>query len=515
MKRLSILFVLLLLLAACGDDDGGDASATTTTTSAGSEPTTTAPPTDDQQGGDLRVALIGFPEAMDPLTIFSSWGRIVAASLYDTLLTIDESGELQPYLATSWDTTDDGATWVLELRDGVTFHDGAPFDAAAVVAHSERLMDPANECRCLADIGTLQSVEATGDMEVTYTLEAPKASFPALLAGEFGMVAGPSVAADNPVGTGPFVFVESREDESYTVSRNTEYWQEGLPYLDSITFQLIPDVETRLAALRTGEIDVVNSLPFARWQSVIDDSALELIEYAGLGSVTILLNHEAEPFDDPEVRRAVSMALDLETLHETLNGGMTQPATSIFPRGTWAYPGEIDAYPTYDPDAARAIVESVGPISFTLLVPGPTYYEQAVAAQAMWAEVGIEVDVQQGDAATVVAQYRAGDYQASYTSFSGRIDPQVFAGRYASTHPANDSNISDAELDDLVAQADLNVDRGVRADLYRQIAERAAEILPFIIVSNLNDAFVSTTAVNGIPATPDGVLRPATIWLDR
>lgn len=519
MKRSAMLIVLALALVACGGDDDGDSVAEPSNgeTSAPEDtaPEDTEPPEDDQQGGDLTMALIAYPEPMDPLTIYSSWGRIVAAAVYDTLLTIDETGELQPMLATEWSSPDDGATWVVQLRDGVEFHDGSTLDAAAVVAHAERLMDPANECRCLSDISTLVSAEATGDMEVTFNLEAPSASFLALLAGEFGMIAGTDTTPATPIGTGPFTFVEAREDESVTVAAFENYWQEGLPYLDSIVYEVIPDVDTRIASLQSGEIDVFNSLPYARWPTIENDPNAELIRYSGLGSVMILMNTEVAPFDNPDVRRAVSMALDLETLHETLNAGQTESATSIFNRGTWAHPGEIDGYPTYDPEAAQAIVDQVGGISFTVLVPGPTYYEQAVAAQAMWAESGIEVEVEQGDAATVVGQYRAGDYQAAFTSFSGRIDPHVFASRYASDSPSNDPNLADDQLDDLVAAADLTTDREERADIYRQIAERAAELMPFVIVSNLNDAYIVSTAVQGVPASPDGVIRPATIWLDR
>ncbi|MBI5090615.1 MAG: hypothetical protein HZB15_17625 [Actinobacteria bacterium] len=542
MKRgLAMVLAGVLTLAACGgdDDDGGSTSAATTggsatpsdpvttdpattdtaTTGSGTDSTgapSTAPAADDvTTGGDLKIGLIAYPEQLDPLLIFSSYGRMVAASIYDTLLTIDESGELQPNLAESYSTTDDGTTWVLTLREGVTFQDGTPFDAAAVVAHAQRLMDPANECRCAGDIAGLVSAEATGPMEVTFTLAAPSGSFPALLAGEFGMVAAAASTPDAPIGAGPFAFGEARQDESITVTAWDGYWQEGMPYLDSIEYSIIPDVDTRIAALQSGDLDVFNSLPYARWPTISDDDSLQLIEYSGLGSVTVLLNMSAPPFDDIRARQAVVQALDLETLHETLNAGRTQSATSIFNRGTWAYPGEIESYPTYDLENAKQLVQELGGLSFTVLVPGPTYYEQAIAAQAMWAEAGIEVQVEQGDANAVVTQYREGNYQAAFTSYSGRIDPQVFASRYASTSSANYSKLNNPEMDALVAEADSTTDRTERAAIYKQIAELAAEELPFIIVSNLNDAFVARGDVQGIAASPDGVIRPAGVWLDR
>lgn len=503
MKRAawSCLVIGALVLSGCGSEDSpGDP-----------DPTSSGEP---QQGGELNVGLIAFPEPLDPLKIFSSYGRVVAAAIYDTLLTIDDEGELQPYLATDYSTPDDGQTWVITLNDGVGFQDGTPLDAAAVVAHVDRLKDPANECTCAGDIATVTSAEATGDLEVTFSLSAPKASFPSLLAGELGMIAAPDSTPEAPIGAGPFELTESRQDESITVTAWDGYWQEGKPYLDSVVYTIIPDVDTRVAAIQSGELDAFNSLPYERWPDIEAEDNLQLIQYSGLGSVTILMNMATAPFDNPDARIAAAKALDLETLHATLNAGQTEPATSIFNRGTWSYPGEIEDYPTYDLEGAKELVDDLGGLSFTVLVPGPTYYDQAIAAQGMWAEAGITVEVEQGDANGIVAQYREGNYEAAFTSYSGRIDPQVFASRYGSESSGNYSNLQVPDIDELIAEADATIDREARAAIYAEIAQLTAEILPFIIVNNLNDAFIATTEVQGIAPSPDGVLRPANVWLD-
>ncbi|MCO8127789.1 ABC transporter substrate-binding protein [Acidimicrobiia bacterium EGI L10123] len=509
--KLRALLVCMLLLAACGNDDSPNEQAEAATPAAasgsgGEVDGSSTDANDVRRGGELTYALVSFPEPIDPLSITTRSAKDVGRTIFDTLVTVDESAEIVPLLAESFETPDGGATWVLDLREGVLFHDGTTFDAASVVAHTERLMDPENNCRCIASVSSITSVEATDDFQVTYTLEAPSASFPATLAGPVGMIGAAGTSPDLPIGTGPFTFVESIQDDSIRVERNPDYWQDGLPYLDEVTFRAIPDSATRYAAIQSGEVDMYWENSYQRWQEIRGNDDLQLIEFGGFGSYYITFNMGRPPFDQIEARRAVAMALDLETLHETLHAGQIQPATSIFPRNTWAYPGEIDSYPTYDLEGARGLVEDLGGISFTLLTP-ELVYEQAVAVQAMLMEAGMDVDVQRSENIAAIEQVTAGDYDAAQFSFTGDIEPLVFASRYGTGNPRNTAQMSDPRMDELLEAADTTIGNDDRAGIFAEIAEVAAEIMPYALLANHNDAWVARADILGIPSTPDGVVK--------
>jgi peptide/nickel transport system substrate-binding protein len=549
--RAILLASVLVLVAACGGDDDGTSStdpppdATETSNEAtgddqtgeataddptgeetggeetGSEDTgdeTADDPTGEETaakpGGDFVYALPSFPKSFDPLTVSAASDRTVGAAVYDTLLDLDEQGVPQPLLASSYDSPDDGATWVVGLREGIEFSDGSPFDAAAVVAHTERMMNPENACACASLIGALESVEASGPMEVSYHLSPPSASFPVLLAESLGMIVGPANTPENPVGAGPFLYEETRDGEYISVVANPNYWQEGLPYLDSVEYRVLPDPATRLAALESGDIDMYWEPIYTNWAEVRDDENLQLLQYGGFGSWFVLFNMEQPPFDNPDARLAAAKALDLVTLHETLSAGEVGPATSIFPRTSWSYPGEIADYPVYDLDGAKALVDSLGGLSFTITVP-QLVYERAVAIQAMFQEAGMDVEVETGENLAMIQKFRDADFEAGFSGYSAGADPFIFAQGYRYDNARNYSNMNSPEFDALVDQADTVTDQDARKAIFAEMAQLHAELLPFLIVNNYNDAFAAGSDVQNVPVIPDGLFRPTGVWLDR
>lgn len=524
LRRALAVAAVATMAGASHASAGSEAEASPLVPAAVSQPASsdTTGASDDEavQGGSLTIGLSYTWATLDPLRLSLLYEISVARAVYDTLIEFDETGELAPGLAESWSSPDDGKTWVFELREGVTFHDGTAFDAAAVQSHLERLSDPENACQCLGQFDVVDSIEATGDFEVTIGLTEPLAWFPAVFVTEVGMVPSPTAVAElgeeianRPVGAGPFRFVEQVPGDVITFERFEDYWRadEGLPYLDQISYRVVADQDARLAAVRSGEVHVMMDPATRQWAEA-ESAGLQLVEVGGIGSQFVIMNTAKPPFDDVRARQAVAHAIDVAMIHETISEGRLEPATSIFPRSTWAYPGEIESYPAYDPDRARALVEELGGLSFELTTT-QSRSETAQALQAMWAEVGIEATITTMEAQTLVAHYRAFEHEATLTQYAGRQDPGIFAYRYFhSGNPNNYAQISDPDIDRLVEAAQQTVDQDERARLYAEFAERAAELVPYALLNNLNAAYIAAPGVGGLRAIPDEIIRPAELW---
>ncbi len=253
---------LALLAAACGggDDDGSSGGTGTTEPKAGTP----------QKGGELTFATESDVASLEPGVAAQPADKVITLGIYDPLMTY-EDGELVPFLAKSLEAGDDLTTYEMELRPDVTFHDGTPLNADAVVKHFDRLKDPATKCPCQALVSIIESMDVPdgGDgLEVTFNLANPSVAFGDLLAQSSGYIESPTAVAalgadfkNKPVGTGPFTLTEFTPGERVVLSAYPGYWGKDddgiqLPYLDKLTIVPIPDSGQRVAALETGDIDL-------------------------------------------------------------------------------------------------------------------------------------------------------------------------------------------------------------------------------------------------------------------
>ena len=276
-----------------------------------------------------------------------------------------EDGALEPYLAESLEPNAELTEWTLTLRPDVQFHDGTPLDAQALkTIFDDYLKAPgANTAASLAEVTSLDVVD---DLTAVYRLSQANAAFPELLISPPGWPFSPTAAAAagedagaEPVGTGPFRFVSWQRDSNLVVEKNEDYWQEGLPHLDKITFRPIPDEDTRLASLQSGDVDVMQSLRQGTVIRARDLEGVDNYEHLGSNSGGGTLNTSKPPFDDLRVRQALAYALDQEALIEVLGGaGVTPPTTQFYSEDSPYYSEKVaEAYPSYDPDKARELID--------------------------------------------------------------------------------------------------------------------------------------------------------------
>ncbi|MFP4361213.1 MAG: ABC transporter substrate-binding protein [Alphaproteobacteria bacterium] len=288
----------------------------------------------------------------------------------------DELADIRPGLAESWEqSTDDPTRWVFDLRDGVTFHDGSAFDADAVIWNLERYydpdstqFDPEGSAIIQARNPNVESWEKIDDDTVAITSDEPLSYFPYLLVymlfsspAQFEAVGSDWAAfAEDPSGTGPFTITDVRSRESVTLARNEAYWDdERVPELDRMILYPMPEATTRLAALRSGQVD---------WIEVPPPDAVPSIEAAGFEIVTNSYPHvwpwvfnlaaEGSPFRDVRVRQAANYCVDREGMVELLNG-LAEPSYGFFKRSNPNF-GEPEHAYAYDPERARELLAASG-----------------------------------------------------------------------------------------------------------------------------------------------------------
>lgn len=481
-----------------------------------------------RHGGVLNVGLEADFPGFDPLTMGALVERMVAMSFYETLMDMNAQGEIVPHLAQSLKVSEDGTSYTLTLRTDIKFHDGTPLDAAAVVFNFRRLMDPANGCRCQADIVGVKNVEATGPYTVVFTLKTPDAAFPAVLADVPGIETSPTAIrkaqeagrkyGDTPVGTGPFRLLEWKRGVSLKVERNPDYWQKGLPYLDGVVYRPIPDEQTRMASLTAGDIQL-SAVPSA--QDVAAAKAgttrAQLVESPGLGTVFAMFNAQRTPTNDPRVRQALFHATDRALILKTLLRGVFPLANQPFGPGLAAGRQDVK-FPAYDPAKARALIKEYGkPVKFTFSVSAtPDSVQMAQVLQQMWQKVGIEVKIEQLEQLQLIGKAIKHDFDGMYFRWPGRGDPDLNVYPFFNSKSTrNYTQYANPEMDRLLEVGRRTFDPKARLATYTQIAQLLADDGTYLFLYPSTNFFLTSRKLQGLPTVPDGLPRVGQVWLAK
>ena len=513
---LLMALALTAALVGCGGGSVGDDGAATDDTGSGADTDDGGSGTSADSGGDGDAAEEGEPvpggEVIYGIISDSTGfnvleglgegaGRIVTA-LSDPLVAYNADGELVPHALESFESNDDATVWTLTLRDGITFHDGAPLDAEAMRANFQAFKDSPSVGFAL---GRVSSFEVVDELTVEVTMTAPWAAFPHVLVGGIGSLVSPDTigTSDDFVGIGPFVLDSWTPGDGAVAVRNENYWRadEGLPYLDRITFKVINDQASRRQALEAGDIDAYYAPGDA---DVLDFQAGgDIVFHQNTGETNeglYILNTTRPPTDDVRVRRALALAIDRELLIENFRSGLTEPASSfISPDSPWYVATD---YPGYDPEAAAALVEEyeaeVGPISFELTASNaPEVIEVAEVVISFWSDAGIDVSLVPIQPGTEVPVVIADDFNAiAWAQFSA-IDPD---GEYIFFHSSggalNWSNLVDERIDDGFEMARTSFDDGERKEGYALVQEALADQVPMLWIDHFGP-------VEGVASSPD------------
>jgi peptide/nickel transport system substrate-binding protein len=473
----------------------------------------TPAPTGAQVGGTLRVGLPAEVTALDP------WGDdpgslVAIRQMFETLVDVDPAtSRVAPALASAWQMANDGASWSFTLREGVRFHDGSPLDASSVVASFERGRTSRSYRTLFDDPSVIQSVQAVDPRTVRFDLRAPFGPFLAHLSSPHAAIARPGGA-----GTGPFVASVSglAPDGTLTLGRNDAYWRRDasgkqLPYLDGLVLRPVRDAASRLAELRAGRLEVAIDLPIAQASTARSDPSLVLSPRKDAALASLGIDATAIPFDRPEARRAVAMAINRNAL-STVYAGTSRPATQVVAPGSLGYDDSVVEFAALDPDAARKVLldaHIATPISADLAYPSaPTaaYPDPQRVAQSVAADLG-----KIGIVARLRAVEPSGLRQAKATfaldTAAVGLDPDdVFWPLYGNEDPANTSLIVG-----LVRKARADADATKRSELYKQVSKIAradALRVPLLFADRPNAATARLVGYTGIEYFGTVWLRP-------
>ena len=452
-------------------------------------------------------------------------------AVYDLLMKLTPQGTAEPYLAESMDTPDGGLTWRLTLRPGVVFSDGTDLHAEAVRINIQRHIDtvssPAHQAA-----ERIAEMRVVDPLNLEIRLQSPFGSFPVVFAqsityGSLGVIISPTALqrygddiGRNPVGAGPFRFVEWIPDSRLVFERNPNYWQQGKPYLDRLEFRPLPDTESRYATIQNGDIDLIYGAYNQELVRAFQNPDLTVYYGPGNGGEYMYFNVTRPPFDDRRMREAIVRALDLDALSASQHNNQLVPANSLFDVDSEYHSDEASrAWPTHDPQRAQHLIDEYraegGDPDFTLKTTNARV-SFGEFVQAQLAAVGVTVELQFYDLAQYSSQVvQSGDFDLT-TTVSMFDAPYPGASRLLGTGGNNNyGRYSNPEIDALLDTAATTSDESERARAYQQVELLANQDL---VVCWLSRGYLSTITKRDVRGIDRYVTRDMFydgIWLDR
>jgi peptide/nickel transport system substrate-binding protein len=475
------------------------------------------------QAQTLRVGLAEDPDVLDPSLARSFVGRLVFASLCDKLFDIDEKLNIVPQLATGYQWSADGKQLTLKLRQGVTFHDGEKFDAAAVKYNIERHKTMAGSNR-RGELAPVATVDVVDPATVRLNLSAPFSPLLAQLTDRAGMMVSPKAAqaagdkfGAHPVCSGPFKFVERVPQDKMVFERYANYWNKGAIHFDKVIYTPIPDAAVRLANLRSGQLDFIERTAPSDMEKIRAEKKLKTASITEIGYQGIYINigksekAKANPLGrDPRVREAFELALDRQGLvqvvmdNEAIVGNQWVAPSNPF------YAKNVPV-PKRDIARARQLLKEAGVPnpSFTLLTTTASDAQRiALVVQAMTREAGFDVKIQTSEFATSLNMADKGDFEAYVLAWSGRPDPDGNLYSFdACKQPLNYAGYCDAETDKLINESRAARDPAQRKKLFEQVAARVLKERPIVYLYHRKWLWAYTPKLSGVREVPDGLLR--------
>ncbi len=581
--RLSAALVAVVLgAAACGSDDnnatddtgaGSDSTAVetedsvSTGDSVATDDTTEAPTTSG--GGTLVFGASNDPRILDPALASDGESLRVSEQIFETLVTTaDGTTEVIPELATDWSASDDGLTWSFNLQDGVTFHDGEPFNAEAVCFNFDRWYNFAGPLQLNSgayywrvifggfaendpdgdapETSLYASCEATDELTAVITLTAPSAAFLSGLVLAPFSIASPKAlteydadaaeldadgnpvpqgtfGTEHPVGTGPFKFNEWVRNDHLSIVRNDDYWGEPA-LLDEVIFRPIADNAARLQALQTGEIDGYDLVDPLDRETITSDPELQLIERPSFNVGYVAMTQTFAPLDNLEVRKAIAYALNRQLVIDNIYGDTGEVPLEFMPPSVVGWTDDVTTY-DYDPDAARAALEASGvelPIAIDFYYPSnvarPYMPDPRRIAEAFASDldaVGFDVNLLSlpwtPDYLDLTLGGGAALHLLGQTGDFG--DPETFVGTFFRTDSPQ-WGFDNPELRQALEDALRITDLDERAAAYEEINRTIMDFLPGVPFAHSTSNLAFRSNVKGFVSSPVSTESFATVSIE-
>jgi peptide/nickel transport system substrate-binding protein len=464
-------------------------------------------------GGGHLVYAEQFPPAAAWAVESNDAHSLTRAGCLETLVEYTADEELEPMLATEWEQVEP-ETWEFTLREGVTFQDGTPMDAEAVVGALTHVLEVPTPARAF-NSDVIGGVEAVDEATVRISTPKPDPLVPLRLANANAGILAPKAYEGEQIDivgtcTGPFTVTEEVAQQSLQLEANEDYWG-GEVTLDSAEVRFVGDGAARATQLQAGEVQIAKSLPVANLATLEGDSNLS-VEQLGLRRTTVMvLNNSSPPFDDPLVRQAIQQAVDTQAIVDGVYEGAGTAAVGPFgPDTDWAPEGA--AAVSADLDEARALFDQAGvdpeSLSFELqaYVERPELPDAAAVIQAQLAELGIKVKIKTGESAGLEPRWIEGDYDAALVSRGYLVDVADPGGYLVSDWTCeggyNLAQYCDPATDQAISEATAIADTDERNAAYRDIAARLQEEAASVFLVHENAVWGLQNNVEGFQAHP-------------
>lgn len=435
-----------------------------------------------------QVLEIGYdqsPAGLDPhiATAFSTFA-VVNGTIYEGLTAVDANLRVTPGLAESWTVSADGKSYAFKLRAGVTFHDGSPMQAEDVAASIRRVLAKEIGSPLASRLAAVDKVEAQGADTLALTLKEPSAPLLASLASiaiaPRGMETNKEALQKQPNGTGPFKFAEWRPNGHILLSKHAGYWGKGLPKLEGVKFNLVPESATRQVGLTTGTYAMLPNIDAATALQLKSNPNVKIAETLELAYTLIGMNTSRPPFDKAEVREALNTAINRQEIVAAALFGAGVPGGPLSPAlKDWAT--DVAQFPCYksDPAKAKALLEAAGhkePVAVAMTVlPRQDIKDIAQVVQQQLNKAGFKVELKNQELGQFIQDWRNSNFDMFASTNAGSVDPDDYFFRtFRTGGSTNVFKYSNPAVDKLLDEARATPDQGKRKAMYEDVQKRLA-----------------------------------------
>lgn len=506
---LATTLLLLFVVVGCSNtENGADSSNTSSNGSSQAKSITMSWPRDI---GTMN------PHTYNPSQLFAQ------SMLYEPLVSYQENGKLEPALAESWTISDDGKTYTFKLRQGVKFSDGTDFNAGIVKKNFDAVMKHKDTHSWLGVVNVIDKTEAVDDHTFRLTLTEPY--YPVLqdlsvvrpfrFLGEAGFPdnGDTSEGIKEPVGTGPWMLAEYKQDEYAVFKRNPNYWGTA-PDIDEVTVKIIPDAETRVAAFEKGDLDLIYGegvISLDAFKQLRENEAYTTQLSDPVGTRSLLLNSSNPKLADVRVRMALQQGFNKQAMVEGITSGLEEPADSVLSKN---YPyTNVDLEPIqYDAQKSMALLDEAGwtlpsggsvrekdgqPLEFEMIFDKTDPIQKAMAEtiQAEWSQLGVKVNLTGLELTVQIKRLKANDFDLYFWyNYGAPYDPHSFVNVVANPGFGISETLSaipmKKELDGMIREVLSSTDETKRQELYGSILQILQEQSAIVPIS-----YIKKTAV--------------------
>nr|WP_223588666.1 glutathione ABC transporter substrate-binding protein [Neobacillus bataviensis] len=464
-----------------------------------------------KQGGTLTVVRLSDATKLDPhfITDIPS-ANIVYQKVYEGLVEPDKDFKIQPLLAKEWKVID-GTTWEFKLREGIKFHDGAPFNADAVKKTFDRLLDPKTASPQREKFSMIKEVKVVDENTVQLILEYPYAPLLSILASNEGSIISPKALAENPdslsqhpVGTGPFVFESWKTGQEISLKKNENYWGKK-PNIDRVVFKVVPEDATRLAMIETGEAQINDQVPVTEIDRIEASDKMALYRTEGLAVEYLGFNVKKKPFDDVRVRKAISHAIEREAIIKGVYNNVGTLANVAMSPKVFGYSDKVKPY-DYDLNEAKKLLKEAGyekGLKVTLLTSDrKERINMAEVIQSQLKGIGVDVKIQVMEYGAYIGMIEKGEHDMAiggWGNATGDGDYNQYNLFHSASQgpPGNHFYYSNPDVDKMIEDARRETDEKKRLKLYEEVMQKEIDDAVYVPIRNYEHIAAYSKNVSG------------------